>query len=41
MQGMALIFFPAWIDGTLDPYALHAALPAVDTKFVSQIWISQ
>jgi prolyl 4-hydroxylase len=41
VQGMALIFFPATIDGTLDPRALHAALPAVDTKFVSQIWIRQ
>jgi prolyl 4-hydroxylase len=40
-RGMALIFFPATVDGTLDPRVLHAALPAVDTKFVSQIWIRQ
>jgi hypothetical protein len=40
-QGMALVFFPAAIDGTLDKSALHAALPAVDTKFVSQVWIRQ
>jgi prolyl 4-hydroxylase len=40
-QGMALVFFPATIDGFLDPLALHAALPAVDTKYVSQIWIRQ
>lgn len=40
-QGMALIFFPATVDGILDPQALHAALPAVDTKYVSQIWIRQ
>lgn len=41
VQGTALVFFPATIDGTLDPRALHAALPAVDTKYVSQIWIRQ
>jgi prolyl 4-hydroxylase len=40
-QGMALIFFPATLDGTLDPRVLHAALPAIDTKYVSQIWIRQ
>ena len=40
-QGMALVFFPATIDGLLDKMALHAALPAVDTKFVSQVWIRQ
>lgn len=38
---MALVFFPATIDGFLDPLALHAALPAVDTKYVSQVWIRQ
>jgi prolyl 4-hydroxylase len=41
VQGMALIFFPASVDGELDPRTLHAALPAVDPKFVSQIWIRQ
>lgn len=40
-QGMALVFFPATVDGHLDKRALHAALPAVDTKFVSQVWIRQ
>jgi hypothetical protein len=40
-QGMALVFFPASIDGALDRRALHAALPAIDTKYVSQIWIRQ
>lgn len=40
-QGMALVFFPATIDGVLDPQALHAALPALDIKYVSQIWIRQ
>ena len=40
-QGMALVFFPATVDGHLDKMALHAAMPAVDTKFVSQVWIRQ
>ena len=40
-QGMALVFFPATVDGCLDKMALHAAMPAIDTKFVSQVWIRQ
>jgi prolyl 4-hydroxylase len=40
-RGMALLFFPATIDGMLDKMALHAALPAIDTKYVSQVWIRQ
>eukprot|EP00562_Extubocellulus_spinifer_P027975 CAMPEP_0178638966 /NCGR_PEP_ID=MMETSP0698-20121128/15198_1 /TAXON_ID=265572 /ORGANISM="Extubocellulus spinifer, Strain CCMP396" /LENGTH=741 /DNA_ID=CAMNT_0020279241 /DNA_START=114 /DNA_END=2338 /DNA_ORIENTATION=+ len=40
-RGMALVFFPATTDGLLDKNALHAALPAVDTKYVSQVWIRQ
>lgn len=40
-RGMALVFFPSTIDGLLDKMALHAALPAVDPKFVSQVWIRQ
>ena len=40
-QGMALVFFPATVDGLLDKMALHAARPAIDTKFVSQVWIRQ
>ncbi|CAJ1953963.1 unnamed protein product [Cylindrotheca closterium] len=40
-QGMALVFFPATIYGVLDRFALHAAMPALDTKYVSQIWIRQ
>mmetsp|Transcript_21629 Transcript_21629/g.26784 ORF Transcript_21629/g.26784 Transcript_21629/m.26784 type:complete len:437 (-) Transcript_21629:428-1738(-) len=40
-RGMALVFFPASIDGLLDKMALHAALPAEDIKFVSQVWIRQ
>ena len=41
VRGMALIFFPATVDGLLDQMALHAAMPAIDTKYVSQVWIRQ
>ena len=40
-RGMAVVFFPATIDGRLDKMALHAAMPAIDTKFISQVWIRQ
>jgi prolyl 4-hydroxylase len=40
-KGMAIVFFPATVDGLLDQNALHAAKPAVDTKYVSQVWIRQ
>lgn len=42
-QGMALVFFPATVDGLLDRNALHAALPAAEhcPKYVSQVWIRQ
>lgn len=41
VSGMAVVFFPATLDGALDARLLHAAEPAVDTKWVSQIWIRQ
>jgi len=40
-KGMALVFFPSTVDGFLDKNALHAAKPAIDTKYVSQVWIRQ
>ena len=40
-RGMAVVFFPATVDGLLDEMALHAAEPAVDVKYVSQVWIRQ
>ena len=40
-RGMALVFFPATVDGMLDKMALHAAMPAIDTKFISQVWVRQ
>jgi len=39
--GMALVFFPAFMDAELDTNAIHCAEPAVDPKFVSQVWIRQ
>ena len=38
-QGMALIFFPAKMDGTIDSKALHTAETVDDLKWVSQIWL--
>ena len=40
-KGKALIFFPGFMNGELDTDALHAGMPAVDTKWVSQVWIRQ
>ena len=40
-KGTALVFFPASLDGMLDQHYLHAAEPALDLKWVSQIWIRQ
>mmetsp|Transcript_49732 Transcript_49732/g.58032 ORF Transcript_49732/g.58032 Transcript_49732/m.58032 type:complete len:506 (+) Transcript_49732:193-1710(+) len=40
-RGKAIVFFPASVDGLLDTAALHAAEPALDTKYVSQVWIRQ
>ena len=40
-KGAAVIFFPGFMNGELDTDALHAGMPAVDTKWVSQVWIRQ
>ena len=40
-RGRAVVFFPGRLDGTLDPQLYHEARPAVDTKWVSQIWVRQ
>lgn len=40
-KGTAVLFFPGFADGDLDERALHEALPAVDRKYVCQIWIRQ
>uniref|UniRef100_A0A7S3PTI8 Fe2OG dioxygenase domain-containing protein n=1 Tax=Chaetoceros debilis TaxID=122233 RepID=A0A7S3PTI8_9STRA len=36
-KGMALVFFPASMDCLVDLDALHAAKPAMDTKYISQV----
>jgi len=41
VKGNALIFFPGFMDGDLDTDALHAGMPAISTKWVSQVWIRQ
>lgn len=40
-KGTALVFFPSTVYGEMDVQALHAALPAVDTKYVSQVWVRE
>eukprot|EP00878_Enallax_costatus_P005814 GHUV01006101.1.p2 GENE.GHUV01006101.1~~GHUV01006101.1.p2 ORF type:complete len:311 (+),score=106.74 GHUV01006101.1:1476-2408(+) len=40
-QGMALLFFPSYANGTSDPRSLHTAQDAVDTKWVMQQWIAR
>ena len=40
-RGKAVVFFPAFTNGDIDPRALHCAEDAVDEKWVSQIWIRQ
>mmetsp|Transcript_7296 Transcript_7296/g.16015 ORF Transcript_7296/g.16015 Transcript_7296/m.16015 type:complete len:340 (-) Transcript_7296:524-1543(-) len=40
-KGNAVIFFPGFINGELDHDALHAGMPPVGTKWVSQVWIRQ
>lgn len=38
-KGRALVFFPGMLDGRLDGQLLHEAKPAVDRKWVSQVWV--
>ncbi|KAL4457586.1 hypothetical protein ABPG75_012459 [Micractinium tetrahymenae] len=40
-KGTALLFFPAFADGTSDPRSLHTAEDAVDTKWVAQQWVAR
>merc|ERR1712187_547176 len=37
--GTALLFFPAFADGTPDSRTLHAAMDAVSVKWIAQQWI--
>lgn len=40
-EGDALVFFPAFLCGTPDPRLQHSAQPAVDEKWVLQLWARQ
>ena len=40
-RGAALIFFPAYTDGTVDTRALHCAENAESSKWVAQAWLRQ
>ena len=40
-RGRAVIFFPGRLDGEQESRMMHAAEPAVDVKWVSQVWIRQ
>ena len=39
--GTALIFFPAFKDGTPDQRTLHKGEVALDTKMIAQLWIHE
>lgn len=38
-KGKALLFFPAFLDGTEDDRTMHAGQVAFDTKWIAQTWI--
>ena len=40
-KGKVIVFFPCSIDGMLDPLALHTGEPAVEEKWICQVWIRQ
>ena len=37
--GRALVFFPGREDGSIDAALIHEACPAIDTKWVAQVWV--
>lgn len=39
--GRALLFFPAFADGTPDPRTTHQAEVAMDEKWIAQCWVHQ
>lgn len=40
-QGSALLFFPAFVDGTPDDRTLHKGEIAVEEKMIAQMWIHE
>eukprot|EP00435_Cladocopium_sp_Y103_P060091 s330_g21.t2 len=39
--GQGLLFFPAFRDGHPDERTMHSAEPALDEKWVAQVWLGQ
>ena len=39
VKGMALIFFPAYLDREIDELTLHTAEEVIDEKWVTQLWV--
>lgn len=40
-KGCALVFFPCFLGGSVDPRTLHQAVPAVKRKYVCQVWVRE
>mmetsp|Transcript_27443 Transcript_27443/g.26251 ORF Transcript_27443/g.26251 Transcript_27443/m.26251 type:complete len:295 (-) Transcript_27443:442-1326(-) len=40
-KGKALLFFPSFADGSPDDRVMHAGQVAMDTKYITQIWIHE
>jgi len=40
-KGKALLFFPAFADGTPDDRTLHCGQITMDTKWIAQVWIHE
>ena len=38
-KGMALVFFPAFLDREIDERTLHTAEDVIDEKWVTQLWV--
>ena len=41
VEGSAVLFFPAFLCGTIDPLLQHSAEPAIGEKWVAQLWARQ
>ena len=40
-EGSALLFFPAFANGTLDYRTLHKGEVAVENKMIAEMWIHE
>ena len=41
LEGSCVVFFPAFSCGTIDPLMQHSAEPAIEEKWVAQLWARQ